>query len=233
MPDLSGDESPAFDKGGGDVAVRLTIQGDLPGRKAQEEMAAEKRKLALAKDIPAKARDAAVMALLTPANEGRSREALLDWPVLLIRRNTYPGVHSGQIALPGGKREKKDAGLWDTACREVCEEVGLGKSAYARSGALSALYVPASNFVIYPFVSMRTTDTGPRADPREVAECKNAPLRVFDPDRAVTMNFPMRTGEERPVPAWRYENFVVWGATAMILAELYRLVASEVLVRTE
>ena len=213
--------------------IRLTIQGDLPGRKAQEEMAAEKRKLALAKDIPATARESAVLALLTPANAGLSREALLDWSVLLIRRNTYPGVHSGQIALPGGKREKRDAGLWATACREAREEVGLNKKDFVKSGALSALYVAASNFVIYPFLAVRTADNGLKADPREVVEYKNVPLGVFNPARAATMNFPMGDGEERPAPAWRHENFVIWGATAMILAELYRLVDAKILVRAE
>lgn len=39
----------------------------------------------------------------------------LDWRVLLIRRSIYPGVHSGQIALPGGQYEPEDIDLWHTA----------------------------------------------------------------------------------------------------------------------
>ncbi len=37
-------------------------------------------------------------------------------------------------------------------------------------------------------------------------------------------DFDYGQGDMRPAPAWEYEGYVVWGATAMILAELYRLV---------
>ena len=212
--------------------MQLAILGELPGRRAQAEMAAGWREKLLAENPPTKSRDAAVLALLTPVNKGHCREALLDWHVLLIRRSRYPGVHSGQIALPGGKYEKDDAGLWDTACREAWEEVGLAKDSFAKSGALSALYVPASSFVIHPFIAVCTKEAELKADPREVVEYKNVPMHVFDPDRATTLSIRAQNGAEHVAPAWQYNNFTVWGATAMILAELYRLIDKEILVRS-
>ncbi|HBY01896.1 MAG TPA: coenzyme A pyrophosphatase, partial [Rikenellaceae bacterium] len=74
---------------------------------------------------PAGARDSAVLVLLIPANNGTSESSLMDWRVVLIKRNTYEGVHSGQIAFPGGKCEKTDKGVIDTAYREAFEELGI------------------------------------------------------------------------------------------------------------
>ncbi|MDR3073236.1 MAG: CoA pyrophosphatase [Deltaproteobacteria bacterium] len=206
--------------------MKMTITC-LPGRKAQLAMAPRGRTL----DIPEDAVDAAVLALLTPGGEGRAPEDLLAWRVLLIHRNSYPGVHSGQIALPGGKCEREDAGFWDTACREAVEEVGIDRNAVERVGPLSSLYVQPSNFAIHPFVAINHAGEDFRADPREVVDYKNVPIRVFDPAASVLRDFPDKNGARRLAPAWQYEDYTIWGATAMILAELYHLVRSGALAR--
>lgn len=195
-------------------------------------MAPENRKPDLVREIPQCAVDSAVLALLTPVNEGACRNDLLDWQVLLIRRNTYPGLHSGQIALPGGKREKRDVGLWDTACREAHEEVGIQPGRVDKIAPLSSVYVPPSNFAIHPFVAVNANGQSFHADPREVAGMKNIPVWVFNPEKAVTLQFTSRDGGQNPAPAWRFEGFTIWGATAMILAELFRLIDEGALVRS-
>lgn len=206
--------------------MRITVTRPLPGREAQREMAPENRVF----NAPEHAVDAAVLALLTPAPAGRRCEDLLGWRVLLIRRNVYPGVHSGQISLPGGKREDEDASLWDAACREAREEVGVPRENIRGVSPLSPLYVEASNYRIHPFAAVHTAESALRADPREVADFKNIPLGVFDPAVANSMRFTDRDGRDRTAPVWHYEGYAVWGATAMILAELYRLAATRGLV---
>lgn len=44
--------------------------------------------------------------------------------LVLIKRSNY-GQHGSQISLPGGNREPHDEGAWDTALREIIEELGL------------------------------------------------------------------------------------------------------------
>lgn len=183
-------------------------------------------------DTPEDANHSAVVALLGPKNNGLDKEALMDWDVLLIRRNTYPGVHSGQISFPGGKFEPADGGFWETACREAFEEVGLGSSDMEKVGPLTSVYVPVSNFVIHPFIALNHSVGTVRPDPREVADYKNIPVRTFDPAAATVLNLDFGKGQTRPAPAWLYEDFTIWGATAMILSELYRLIDDGALVRS-
>lgn len=208
--------------------MHVTISKQLPGRSAQIEMAPPHRIAGLKNErIPDNAVDAAVLVLLTPVNAGASRLELMDWQVLLIHRNRYPGVHSGQIAFPGGKCEQGDNGFCDTACREAFEEVGVTMSPPDTIGSLTSIYVPPSNFVMHPFVAVNAPAQTFRPDPREVADYKNIPIKVFNPAEAVMVDFDYEHGSTRPAPAWNHEGYVIWGATAMILAELYHLVDDE------
>ncbi|MDR2893078.1 MAG: CoA pyrophosphatase [Deltaproteobacteria bacterium] len=212
--------------------MRLRLAQTLPGSRAQLEMSPEYSVASLFNPTPEGAVDSAVLAMLSPATTSSSPESeskLLDWSILLIRRNLYPGVHSGQIALPGGRSEETDADFWATAQREAWEEVGVLPDQLCLAGRLTSLYVPGSNFVIHPFVATVSSDFLARADEREVADFKRVPLRIFDPARAARMNFLWSDGRERPAPAWQYEDYTVWGATAMILAELYRAIVGGIL----
>lgn len=211
--------------------MRLILKGALLGKRAHSEMAPRHRLPDLEDDIPANAVDSAVLVLLNPTNDGESPKAMLDWRVLLIRRNSYPGVHSGQIAFPGGKRETTDAGLWATACREAFEEVGIEKEGFRKVGALSGVYIPPSNFAVYPFVAVCKTAVEIKLDPREVVDYKNVPVGVFDPAKSAEVSFDYKDGTKRAAPAWLYEDFTIWGATAMILAEVYRLIERAALTR--
>lgn len=225
----------------------------LPGKTAHSEMAPADRLSTLMLPPPPGAREAAVLVLLMPAgtedapdqsargtasspdrtangpdktaigdDKTASTGGLMDWQVLLIRRSTYDGAHSGQVAFPGGKREAGDTGLWHTACRETREETGIRRGSFKKLGELTSLYVPPSNFIVSPFVAACTKPVHIAPDAREVADYRWFPLRFFHPARAVRCHCDP-TSPAREVPAWRYDAYTIWGATAMILTELYRL----------
>ncbi len=118
----------------------------LPGEDAQYRMApvsrlSRQKYLELYEDH----RTSSVMILLYPENDGRTR-------IMLIRRQGDSGVHSGQIALPGGKEEQDDISLWHTASRETEEEIGVEGDQIRQAGQLTPLFIPVSKFMVHPFV---------------------------------------------------------------------------------
>jgi 8-oxo-dGTP pyrophosphatase MutT (NUDIX family) len=69
--------------------------------------------------------------------------------LVLIVRNSYEGVHSGQIAFPGGKWETEDFSV--TALRETHEEVGIHPIRW-KLLSFTPTYIPPSNFMVHPFL---------------------------------------------------------------------------------
>jgi len=202
------------------------------GKKAQAAMApADRLSTLMAENTPANAVDAAVLVLLVSAEGKKRRQKPIDWNVLLIRRSECSGVYSGQIAFPGGKREEGDADLWETARRETFEEIGIPAERLRKAGILTSIYLPRSNFLIHPFVAVSTMPDEIRHDPREVVDYQTIPMKVFNPDKATLLDFEYRDGGKRLAPAWQYNGYVIWGATAMILSELYHCIREEVLIR--
>ena len=102
-----------------------------------------------------------------------------SWHTLLIKKPRYPGVHSNQIAFPGGKRERQDPDLLSTAVRETHEEVGLFPDRIRHIGPLSPLYVPPSNFLIHPFTGLVEGTRNWRPEEAEVALVIEMPVAVI------------------------------------------------------
>ena len=70
----------------------------------------------------------------------------------LILRTSYNGVHSSQIAFPGGKVEDFDVDLRETALRETHEEIGVNPNHVNVIRAFTEVYIPPSNFMVYPYL---------------------------------------------------------------------------------
>ena len=87
-------------------------------------------------------------------------------------------------------------------------------------GALSTLWIPVSNFVLAPFVGCATTPPPSRRTPAEVAAL--VPLPVAWLDRPGTRTWGQRTAVASTidVPYFDLGPHQLWGATAMVLAEL-------------
>ncbi|QSB26041.1 CoA pyrophosphatase [Flavobacterium sp. CLA17] len=191
------------------------IPVELPAVSAHIKMAPKERIEALKnQDFKAEnPRIAAVMMLFYPKNEKTH--------LVLIVRNAYNGVHSSQIAFPGGKYETTDSGYEDTALRETQEEVGVAREKIEVIKQFTPMYIPPSNFLVHPFLGISSDELSFYPDAREVADVIELPLSVFLNDEIIIeATLSTSYGSNILVPAFNIQNHIVWGATAMILNEL-------------
>ncbi len=157
---------------------------------------------------------AGVMALFYPDAEQITH-------LLLILRKTYKGVHSNQIAFPGGKVEPEDVDLLATALRETHEEVGVPADAITVIRALTEVYIPPSNFEVQPFVGFCNKAVSFVPQESEVEALIKVPLIAFMSDANLfTQHLTTSYAENVAVPAFKLNGHTVWGATAMMLSEL-------------
>lgn len=148
----------------------------------------------------------------------------------LIVRNSYPGVHSSQIGFPGGKVELFDKDLADTALRETHEEVGVQPDKVKIIKPYSEIYIPPSNFLVYPFLGISHEELKFIPDLDEVKRVLEFPLSLFLDDNTVTkVKMTTSYATDLEVPAFMVEKYVVWGATAMMLSELKENIKSAII----
>ena len=137
--------------------------------------------------------------------------------IVMTEKPKHMKFHAGEISFPGGKYEKKDADLLDTALRETSEEIGLTLSRNDVVGQLQHVITLNSGFLILPFVSVM--DKTPKLSSNaEVKEIFHIPLDSFlktmknDPDPEHNLIQEMYVLE--------YQGKIVWGASARILKQI-------------
>ena len=140
--------------------------------------------------------------------------------LVLIQRNKYEGVHSGQISFPGGKYEKSDKIFMETALRETREEIGVDTNSFITIKELSNIYIPPSNFMVYPFLFLSNCNLDFNIDKKEVKD-------LITPTIDQILSFEILNGEfginKTINPYFDFQSKRIWGATAMILKELIDL----------
>tara|TARA_R110000868_G_scaffold314216_2_gene575181 strand:- start:6888 stop:7529 length:642 start_codon:yes stop_codon:yes gene_type:complete len=193
---------------------------ELPGSASHYKMAPlfRLKELESGKIIKKNPKRAAVMALFYP-------NVTYQTNLLLILRNTYKGIHSNQIALPGGKVEKKDLNLLETALRETQEEVGAVREQIKVIRSMSEIYIPPSNFEVTPYLGLYKKKEPFVMQPDEVAAIIEVPLQDFMDDKKIfhqILNTSYAQNVE--VPAFKLNGYTVWGATAMMLNEIKELI---------
>jgi 8-oxo-dGTP pyrophosphatase MutT (NUDIX family) len=196
--------------------LRKRLEQPLPGVSAQRKMANSKRfDERFVHENRAGARLGAVLIPLY-FNQG-------ELSVVLMKRPNYNGTHSGQVSFPGGKHEEEDSDLEFTALRESQEEVGLPPEKVEVIGQLTDLYIPPSNFLVHPFVGFVRELPDLVPDQHEVESILQVPISHFsdhpfkEKDIKITEHFSLNA------PYYEVDGHTVWGATAMILAELQQV----------
>ena len=202
--------------------LRRALAQALPGMTAQQHMSPPYRSGIVPREI-VNPNFGGVLILLYPHHGGLH--------FVLIRRSDHPADrHKGQISLPGGRHEDSDADYRATALREAREELGIALVDYELLGSLSTLYIPPSNFYIYPAVAYTPARPDFVPDPAEVAELIEVPLStLLDPGTRIVEEWmmPQYNNTRVMMPHYHIAGHKVWGATAMVLAEFAALANAE------
>lgn len=210
-------------------ALQQRLQEPLPGETAHQRMAPANRVAtrAFMDNLRIVPRQSAVLILMFPAAQQPA--------TALIRRPDYEGVHSGQIAFPGGKYEEEDGSLEQTALREAFEEVGILPEQVTLLGALSQVYIPPSNFLVSPFIGIVQQEPLWVPDQKEVAGVLTPTLhQLMDKSILDERDFKGSSGKwSVKAPYFRLGDAAIWGATAMIISELNEVVGSVYPLRNE
>ncbi|MCF7569234.1 CoA pyrophosphatase [Sabulilitoribacter arenilitoris] len=160
------------------------------------------------------AKEAGVIALFYPNKDFKAT-------LVLILRKTYNGVHSAQVGFPGGKLELEDNSLQDAAVRETFEEIGVPIKDIEVVKKLTQVYIPPSNFYVQSFIaiSYKTPKFIKQEDEVE-AIIEVDLLHFLDDNLLITKKVSTSYSVDVEVPAFKLNNYTVWGATAMILSEI-------------
>lgn len=198
--------------------LKEKLQSPLPGNSSHRKMMEHREPLSKVDLDKLKPRKSAVLILLYPKND--------ELYTTYILRPEYPGVHSGQIAFPGGKMEETDSNLEETALREAFEEVNINPQDVEVLGQLTELYVPPSNFLITPFVGYQSKPPNFIPQISEVSKIIESPLStLLNPQAIKDHTIPLAT-KKLKVKGFYFDEHIVWGATAMITKELVDLITA-------
>lgn len=188
------------------------LSQELPGKFAHTEVAPSRR-IEFDTEELLNARESAVLILFYVKQD--------EPHLVLMQRPTYNGAHSGQVSFPGGKRETLDRDIIHTALREANEEVGIVMDDVDVIGRLSDVYTPVSNFNVSPIVGCVNYYPQFIIDLREVEELIELKLSdLTDVKELTSSNIIMPNKTIIKAPSFRFNDKIIWGATALMLNEL-------------
>jgi 8-oxo-dGTP pyrophosphatase MutT (NUDIX family) len=151
------------------------------------------------------------------------RAADVDIEVLLVKRVESPtDFWSGQVGLPGGKRDVKDESLKQTVVRETLEETGIDVLHACRFLGVMEASTSAGrlDMKVLPFVVLVEQKVSVRLSKAELEGFMWTKLWRLSRHKG-TAKFSFGK-----VPAYIVDGYVVWGLTYRILEDLVRILES-------
>lgn len=191
--------------------LRVRLKNPLPGVAAHQLMVPPDRPLTAPSSILPSIRESAVLFLIYPIND-------IPYFCLTKRPKTMKN-HAGQFSFPGGKKEKSDPTIEYTALRETCEEIGLKPDGIHLLRQLTQVFVPISRFFIHPVLAFTNQQPSFYPSKSEVEQIIELPLSLLKKENRTTTTIISPSGN-RMVPCYLHKQEIIWGATAMILAEM-------------
>lgn len=152
-------------------------------------------------------------------------DAFGQYGILLTQRAGSLRHHAGQIAFAGGKCDINDADVYATALRETWEEMGIPPEMWHIIATLPECHTP-SGFAITPVVAHACRQPALTLNHSEVAHAFWLPLAITLDNTQYGTRATHLNGHVFHTPTLPYQQYDIWGATALMLHHLAERVAT-------
>ncbi|HEY6917404.1 MAG TPA: CoA pyrophosphatase [Allosphingosinicella sp.] len=133
--------------------------------------------------------------------------------------------HAGQVSFPGGRIDAEDENAVAAALREAEEEIGL-RSAHVEIIGPADLYRTVTGYAVTPVIGLVPPDLQLTPNAAEVADIFEAPLSYLLDPRHQSLRTAFYQGRERHYYEILWEDRRIWGATAAMIVNLGRRLAT-------
>lgn len=137
--------------------------------------------------------------------------------IIFTKRSSKLSSHPGEVSFPGGKFEEQDLNLLATAVRESEEEIGIKKLNLEHLGKLPYL-ISKHNIEVHPFIAALKEDQEFIAN-EEIESIFSVPVSYLKNNQNAHIHEFNRQNHNVRISTWHYNEYVIWGLTAMIAAE--------------
>ena len=199
------------------AAAEARVRARLLGRRDHERLGDLDPRVP--DDVESQLVRAAVLVLL---------ERVPGWSVVLTKRTTTVDHHKGEVSFAGGMRDPEDADATATALREAQEEIGVDPAAVTVLGELDQLYT-VTRFQVTPIVAAIDAGYAYRPNPSEVDRVLQVPLPLLRDANAWFEEERTWRGGTYRLRSLRFNDDVIWGATARMLQNFLTLVPPDIL----
>ena len=143
--------------------------------------------------------------------------------ILMIKRRDNLRKHAGQIAFPGGRKEKEDLNLEETAMRETEEEINLSREHFSIVGNFPKFFT-GTGYVVTPFLGIIKSNSNWQ---KVLKPNLNEVEQIFFPPTDYLLSPENHLREKPPVNSsmtmtWAidYNDKNIWGLTARVLVTI-------------
>ena len=143
--------------------------------------------------------------------------------LILTQRAAHLKSHAGEVAFPGGKRDKTDSSLIYTALREAQEEIALNPQDVEVVGELG-IFTSRVGIKVKPIIGLLDDIPHLTPSPDEIDSIFTVPLEVFLQQKPNYQHKIKYMGLSIPVPSFNHEGYVIWGLTGFMIVEFMRRV---------
>jgi len=161
--------------------------------------------------------EASVMVLFTNNYSNK------DSSIIIIKRKSNLRKHAGQIAFPGGRKEKFDKNLQETAERETEEEVNISKDKYQVIGHFPKFYT-GTGYVVTPYLGINNKEAEFQ---KKIKLNDDEVEKIFFAKTDLLLSPQYHIRDKPPINSsmhmtWKinYDNENIWGLTARVLVTI-------------